>query len=236
MKQYTYLLIDIGCILVPFIFSFYRKNQFSKEWKFFLPANIFIALIFIIWDVIFTNMGIWGFNPDYLIGVNIANLPIEEILFFICIPYACVFTYFAISHLLKINLTLTFHRKVSLLAIVILLGFGILHLHKLYTSVTFLTTAILLIILTVSKRNLSYIYLSYILIIPFFLISNGLLTGSYLESPIVWYDGIHNTKIRVFTIPIEDFIYGFLLISTNILVYEFLKNKFQKSSTNSLNL
>ena len=74
------------------------------------------------------------------------------------------------------------------------------------------------------------------LIIPFFLISNGLLTGSFLNSPIVWYDGVNNTELRIFTIPIEDFIYGFLLISTNILVYEYLKNKFQKVSTNNLNL
>ncbi len=181
-------------------------------------------------------MGIWGFNSDYLIGVNIANLPIEEILFFICIPYACVFTYFAMLHLTKINLNSTFHKKISLLVIAVLLIFGGLHFNKLYTSITSLTTAILLIVLLISKINLSHIYLSYILIIPFFLISNGLLTGSFLTSPIVWYDGVNNTELRIFTIPIEDFIYGFLLISTNILVYEYLKNKFQKASTNNLNL
>ena len=236
MKQYTYLIIDIGCILVPFIFSFYHKKPFFKEWKFFLPANIFIAFLFIIWDTIYIKMGIWGFNPDYLIGVNIANLPIEEILFFICIPYACVFTYFAMLHLTKINLNSTFNKKISLLVIAVLLIWGGVHFNKLYTSITSLTTAILLIVLLISKINLSHIYLSYILIIPFFLISNGLLTGSFLTSPIVWYDGVNNTELRIFTIPIEDFIYGFLLISTNILVYEYLKNKFQKASTNNLNL
>jgi lycopene cyclase domain-containing protein len=230
MKQYTYLLIDLGCLLIPFIFSFYHKKPFFKEWKYFLPANIFIAVLFIIWDVLFTHLKIWGFNPEYLIGITILNLPIEEVLFFISIPYACVFTYFAISHLIKFKKPPKVHRKISLLTIIILLVFGSMHLPLLYTSITFLSTAIFLIFLMNLRINLSYIYFTYALIIPFFLISNGLLTGSFLDNPIVWYDGINNTELRVFTIPIEDFIYGFLLISSNILLYEYIKNKFQKAS------
>ena len=119
MKQYTYLLIDLGCLLIPFIFSFYHKKPFFKEWKYFLPANIFISVLFIIWDVLFTYLKIWGFNSEYLIGINILNLPIEEILFFISIPYACVFTYYAISHLIKFKKPSKVHRKISLLAIII---------------------------------------------------------------------------------------------------------------------
>jgi hypothetical protein len=43
-------------------------------------------------------MGVWGFRSDYLTGLFITqNIPLEEGLFFICIPYACVFTYFVIK-------------------------------------------------------------------------------------------------------------------------------------------
>lgn len=99
--KYTYLLVDLTCIIVPFIASFYPKHPFYKEWKYFFPANLIVALFFIIWDIIFTHRGVWGFNADYLTGYNIVNLPIEEVLFFICIPYCCVFTYFALKYLVK---------------------------------------------------------------------------------------------------------------------------------------
>ena len=81
--KYTYLLVDFTCIIVPFIASFYPKHPFYKEWKYFFPANFIVALFFIIWDIIFTERGVWGFNADYLTGYNIVNLPIEEVLFFV---------------------------------------------------------------------------------------------------------------------------------------------------------
>lgn len=103
MKNYTYLLIDLVVIIIPLIASFYKKHSFFREWKYFIPANLIVAIPFLIWDHFFTLNGIWGFNPDYLIAYNIAALPIEEVLFFIAIPYACVFTYFAIEYLIPKN-------------------------------------------------------------------------------------------------------------------------------------
>jgi len=224
MKSYTYLLINIGCIAIPFIFSFYSKHAFFKDWKHFFKANILVAILFLIWDYFFIEAGIWGFNPDYLTGIYFANLPIEEILFFISIPYACVFTYFALNYLVKTNPFSKIQNIITYLFILILLFIAISNSGKLYTSFTFIVTGLFLILLAIKKVDLSYYYLSYLIILPFFLISNGLLTGSFLSEPIVWYNDAENLGLRIGTIPIEDSIYGLLLIFSNISLYEYFKD------------
>ncbi|MBU2940026.1 lycopene cyclase domain-containing protein [Lacinutrix sp. C3R15] len=226
MQPYTYLLIDFACISIPFLASFYKKHAFYKEWLPFFKANIIIALLFIVWDSIFTNIGVWGFNTDYLTGFHIGNLPIEEILFFICIPYCCVFTFFALKHIIKKNPLEKTASALSYLCILVFGIVGLLHTEKLYTSITLLSTSIFLIYLKVKKVNLSYHYLTFFLILPFFCISNGILTGSFLvKKPIVWYNNAENLGVRISNIPIEDSIYGMLLIFMNIELYRYFKNK-----------
>lgn len=230
MKQYTYLLINFGCIIIPFLFSFFKKRAFYKDWKYFFPANIGVAIVFLIWDEIFTQNGVWGFNPDYLVGIYLFNLPLEEILFFICIPYACTFTYFAMLYLLNNEPFKKTHKSISYVLIVVLLVLAALNYNKLYTSITFGSTALTLLIIQQRKIKMSYIYFSYFLIIPFFLASNGILTGSIVDEPIVWYNNQENLGLRCITIPVEDFVYGFLLITLNIVFYEYLKQKSQNTT------
>ena len=63
-----------------------------------------------------------------------------------------------------------------------------------------------------------------VLLIPFFFV-NGILTGSGLQEPVVWYNNAENSGIRLFTIPVEDVFYGFELILLNIFLYEYFKSK-----------
>jgi len=225
MKPYTYLLVNLICLIIPFLASFYPKHAFYKNWKHFFKANIIVATLFIIWDYFFTKTGVWGFNPEYLTGFYIANLPIEEIIFFIAIPYACVFTYFAFHYLIKKNPLEKIHNIITNLLIVFLLLIAILNFSKLYTSITLLSMSLFLMYLKLKKTDLSYHYLSYLFILPFFFISNGVLTGSFFVEPIVWYNDLENLGIRISNIPIEDSIYGMLLIFMNIELYNFFKLK-----------
>nr|WP_319400261.1 lycopene cyclase domain-containing protein [uncultured Carboxylicivirga sp.] len=223
IQNFTYLIIDLGCIFIPFIASFYSKKPFYKELKFFIPANIFVGLLFVVWDHFFTKAGVWGFNSDYLTGLFIGALPIEEILFFFCIPYACVFTWFAIQYLFDRKILENSQSVISALLGVVLLLIGIASYERLYTFITFLSTGIYLLMIFLLKINISWIYVSFVAIVPFFLVSNGLLTGTWLDAPIVWYNNAENLGIRVGSIPIEDAVYGFLLIMMNINLYQYLK-------------
>lgn len=227
--QYLYLAINIGVVIVPILFSFHPKLQFIKTWKAFLPALFLSAAIFIVWDIIFTHLGVWSFNNRYVLGIYWANLPIEEWLFFICIPYACMFTHFCI-HKIKWHLP---YRLVNTIRVLLMSALFIISMYaheKLYTSITFFLAAALLTsypYFVPNTHKLGEFLISYAVLIMPFLITNGLLTGTGLEEAVVKYNPLHILNIRVFTIPCEDFIYGLMLIWINIIIYE----KFNKKSS-----
>ena len=226
--QYSYLLVDMLTILIPFIFSFHKKIQFHKTWPALFPAILITGTLFIAWDIVFTEIGVWGFNTKYLLGYTLMNLPLEEVLFFICIPYSCLFTYHCFETLFHSNMLKTKEHLITycLIGASFLLGIG--YWHNWYTSVTFILLACFLIFCKWGAKTewLPNFYLSYtVLLIPFFIV-NGILTGTGLEEPIVWYNNDENMTIRIGTIPMEDIFYGMLLI----LVNTFFWKKFQKSN------
>jgi lycopene cyclase domain-containing protein len=65
-----------------------------------------------------------------------------------------------------------------------------------------------------------------IILIPFFIV-NGILTGSFIEGQVVWYNNAENLGIRIATIPIEDIGYAFNMLFMSILLIEMFKNKWK---------
>ncbi|MDO5977515.1 lycopene cyclase domain-containing protein [Flavivirga spongiicola] len=225
--DYLYLLLNLGSVSVPFLFSFHPKLKFYKRWKSLFISILISMLVFIPWDIIFTINGIWGFNETYFLGFKLFSLPIEEWLFFICIPYACTFTHYALLHYfpnLKLSPAVT--KTISYLLILLLLILAIYNSTKWYTFINFMLATIL--ITTVIKKNpnlLSSFYLTFLVIlIPFFIV-NGILTGSFIVDEVVWYNNSENLNIRLFTIPIEDTVYAFTLILLNLFIMNRLEAK-----------
>lgn len=224
--KYLYLLINFFTVIIPFLFSFHPKIKFYKEWMFFIPANILTAIIFITWDIIFTKNGIWGFNKNYISGVYFYNLPVEELLFFICIPYSCVFTFYCLNKFYKIKWSAKFEKIFIPLLSIVLLITGIYFNQKLYTSITFISLAFILLIIKYFFKSdwlIKLLCIYPLLLIPFFIV-NGILTGTGLEQPIVWYNDSENMGLRLLTIPIEDIFYGFELILLNLFFYNLFKS------------
>ena len=225
--NYLYLLLDLGSLSIPFFFSFHPKLKFYKKWKALFLAIPLTMLIFIPWDVIFTQQGFWGFNDYYFLETRILGLPIEEWLFFICIPYACVFTHFALlSYFPNLKLKPLTVKAISYGLLAILLVLLLFNYTKWYTFINFLYAIILLLIaLKTNKEVLQKYYLTFlVMLIPFFIV-NGILTGSFIENEVVWYNPDTILGIRLFTIPIEDAIYAFTLILTNLLFLEYFQKK-----------
>jgi len=225
MDNYLYLLINITSIIIPFIFSFYARTEFISTWKRIFPSLIIMNAIYLIWDIIFTRIGVWGFNEDYLIGLTILSLPLEEWLFFICIPFASLFIHF---NKIKLQPKWRLSESITKFAVIIIVTLLLLQLvqnfGKLYTTVTFTTSIIVLLL--VRLRNISLLQdflVSYVFIlIPFFIV-NGILTGSFIIDQVVWYNNDHNMGIRIGTIPFEDIFYGMTLLLGTIFLADELK-------------
>lgn len=222
MEKYLYMTLDIVTIFVPFIASFYPKAPFYRKWKYLSPAILISATFFALWDASFTQLNVWSFNERYLTGIKIGNLPLEEILFFICIPYACVFTYFALNHLVKKDYLFPYRQSMSGIFIAILLATGFYHFEKWYTSVTFILLGLIMVfqMLTHGSAYMGRFYFAFaVLLLPFFAV-NSVLTGSYIEGEVVCYNNAENLGIRMGTIPVEDIFYGMLLVLMNVMIYE----------------
>lgn len=223
-----YLFINIGAFIVPFIFSFHPKIQFYKKWKYIFPAIILIAIIFIVWDIYFTDFKIWGFNHEYILGIYFYNLPVEELLFFIAIPYSCLFTYYCFTLFVQNNIFKKYENLITIILVILLLIFGALFYTRLYTSVTFFCLLIFILSLKylIKIKWLNRFYFTYLILLIPFLIVNGILTGTGIEHPIVWYNNDENMGLRILSIPIEDVFYGMLLMLLNTSLYEyFSRNK-----------
>jgi lycopene cyclase domain-containing protein len=74
-------------------------------------------------------------------------------------------------------------------------------------------------------RLLNRFYISFLVILIPFIIVNGILTGSLIEGEVVWYDPAEITGLRLATIPVEDFAYGFSLILINLMLMTRLQKK-----------
>ena len=221
--MYLYLYLNIFTIAFPLLLSFDRKVAFYKGWYALWPAILANAVLFIIWDALFTQAGVWGFNEEYLTGLYFLGLPIEEILFFITVPYACVFIYDVLKAYVDKDLLQPYAKAIAFFLIIILPVIAIFNFGRLYTSITFvlLTLALLVHIKYFDVRYLGRFFMAYLVHLVPFLLVNGVLT--YL--PIVWYNNAYNLGIRIVSIPVEDTMYSMLMLLVTISIYEGIKQR-----------
>lgn len=228
MKPYTYILVEFFTVIVCFIFSFHPKIRFYKHFGSFIKASVLVAIPFIAWDIWFTGNHVWWFDFEYTLGIKLAGLPLEEWLFFICIPFSCVFTYFFINRFFRFENFKKFNAPVAWITILTGLAVMICFCDKAYPALTSLAAIVSMVFLHFIVKvdwiaKASFIFM--VLMFGFFPV-NGILTGTGLDSPIVNYNPEEILNVRVLTIPIEDFVYGY----TQFLLICYFFNYFEKRS------
>lgn len=221
--NWLYLALNLGSIAIPLAFSFEKRARFYKNWFALFPALIITATFFLVWDFWFTEIGIWHFNPEFVMGYQLVNLPFEEWMFFIFIPYACIFIHESLNYYFKKTPFDAHGKIIAKLLGVIFLVIGLVSTERMYTSVTFILLGLflLLIVFSFNTQFLGRFFLTYLVSLIPFAIVNGVLTGM----PVLIYNNNENLAFRIGTIPIEDFFYSMLMLLVNITIYEHLLNR-----------
>jgi lycopene cyclase domain-containing protein len=221
----TYLVLNLCIIAVPMWYTPDKRTAYYRC----LPALGFsigvVSTCYLLWDILVTARGEWSFNSKYLTGVQIVNIPLEEVLFFITVPYSCLFIYEVVLYAMessKFRLPAGFVIAVILALIAASLAFH----PQGYTAKALASCAFFLIVALLFDRPLIeskqyWIWLA-ICYVPF-LIINTVLTAL----PVVEYNSTAIWGLRIGTIPLEDFFYNYAMLSFYLLVYRIGKKFIQ---------
>lgn len=213
----TYFLIDLAIILGPLWLTRHPRVAYYRNFRALGSSIVVVSGAYIGWDMLVTHLGEWSFNPNYISGISVVNLPLEEILFFIAVPYACLFIY---------EVVLVTGRKgerslpigVVIAASMILVAASGAYFDQGYTSKALASCAVFLLIALWLDRPLlesrQYWLWIGICLVPF-LIVNSVLTAL----PVVQYNPDAIWGVRFITIPVEDFFYNYSMLSFYLLVY-----------------
>ena len=99
MSTYAMVLFVAG--IIPFIMSFFPLFGIRGNVRALFISITFIVLLFGAWDIFATWRGHWHFEPERVWALRIINLPLEEVLFFLVIPFCCVLTWNVIQYIFR---------------------------------------------------------------------------------------------------------------------------------------
>jgi lycopene cyclase domain-containing protein len=218
----TYLLIDFLIIILPLIVSFFPYLSYYKKFPSVLFSIFAGGLFFVTWDVIATLRGDWSFNPDHVMGISFAGLPLEEVLFFIFVPYSLLLTYEQAAYIFRDRKVIWNQRAGYAMGLILVIA-SFLVTGKNYTFMAVFSAGLVMLALSLFCPGMmerlsfwAYLLTGYLLFILF----NYFLTSL----PVVIYSPSSVSGVRFLTIPIEDFFYNFALMSVYLVFYLWAKD------------
>ena len=100
LDNFQYLLLMGACLAITLPLEFVLGARVWRHPRRLLAALLGPVVVFVIWDAVAIARDHWTYNPDYVTGWDLGNLPIEELAFFIVVPICGLLTYEAVRRLL----------------------------------------------------------------------------------------------------------------------------------------
>ncbi len=207
-----YLLFDALVFLPPFLFSLTRVAGVRAR----LPALFFAiaatAVPFVAWDAAVAGRH-WSFEPTRVLGVRLFGLPIEEVLFFVAVPFACLFTWETLLGGPRAALSSRLRLAPFAVMALLLPAAYALSAGREYTAAALAALALSAALDRALGTRLFehpryWLFLAVVSALG--LLFNGYLTGR----PIVLYGAPYFLGLRLGPVPLEDFVYGAAMTSS----------------------
>jgi lycopene cyclase domain-containing protein len=117
-------------------------------------------------------------------------------------------------------------RSIYWTVMIVLLPTIILHYNRWYTAINY-SFLVLVLTYTVFKvpHVLNTFFITFLIVLIPFALVNGILTGSFIDEPVVIYNNTENLGIRLGTIPIEDIGYAFTMLLMSLVLIQKIEKK-----------
>jgi lycopene cyclase domain-containing protein len=216
-----YLWVNVLILGGPLALSFDSRVSYFRRWPAVFATLLVVGFFYVVWDSRAARRGDWSFNPRYLVGTRLWGLPLEEILFFVTVPFSCLFILECVRAYLP-GAPVFYSPPLYLLPALAFVFLAWLFRERPYTRTVALVTGLFLLLAASLGREMvssSHFWLALLFTYLPFLLFNGVLTGL----PIVIYQPRAILGVRVFSIPLEDFFYSFSMLGFYFLVFLMLR-------------
>lgn len=100
-NRYQYLVLMAACVLITLPLEFLLRARVYRR-----PVRLVLAMapmlvVFVAWDVLGIVRDHWTYNPQFISGIMLGPMPLEELVFFLVIPVCGLLTYEAVGTVLQ---------------------------------------------------------------------------------------------------------------------------------------
>jgi lycopene cyclase domain-containing protein len=96
----SYALLLAACVAVTLPLELVFRARVYRRPRRWLLSLLPVVVAFGAWDVYAVARRHWRYDPAQTLGVAVANLPLEEVAFFVVVPTCALLTYEAVRRVL----------------------------------------------------------------------------------------------------------------------------------------
>ena len=93
LERFSYVGVLLFVVFGSIWLEVFLRTRVLARWRRLLLSMVLPLIVFIFWDAYAIASGHWTFDVNRILGVQVvAGVPIDEVLFFIVIPFASILT------------------------------------------------------------------------------------------------------------------------------------------------